>query len=72
MPIKSKTKSGNVRVIQDLLNMMDEFLKTERARRLDLHSKADLSSYAMRALFVKRTIPSARASYRASLHSWSV
>jgi hypothetical protein len=30
--------------------MMDEFLKTERARRLDLHSKSDLASYAIRAL----------------------
>lgn len=71
MPIRSKTKWDNVRVSQDLLNMMDEFLKTERARRLDLHSKADLASYAIRALFIKRTIPSVRASSWASLHFWS-
>ena len=71
MPIRSKTKWDNVRVCQGLLNMMDEFLKTERARRLDLHSKADLASYAIRAPFIKRTIPSARASCRASLHFWS-
>jgi len=44
IPIRSKTKWGNVPVSQDLLNMMDEFLKTERAGRLDLHSKADLMS----------------------------
>jgi hypothetical protein len=50
MPIRSKTKWDNVRVCQGLLNMMDEFLKTERARRLDLYSKADLASYAIRAL----------------------
>jgi hypothetical protein len=43
MPIRSKTKWDNVRVSHGLLNMMDEFLKTERARRLDLHSKADLA-----------------------------
>ena len=71
MPIKSKTKWDDVRVSQDLLNMMDEFLKTERARRLDLHSKADLASYAIRALFIERTIPSVRASSWASLHFWS-
>jgi hypothetical protein len=50
MPIRSKTKWDNVRVSQGLPNMMDEFLKTEHARRLDLHSKADLASYAIRAL----------------------
>jgi len=50
MLIRSRTKWDNVRVCQGLLNMMDEFLKTERARRLDLHSKADLASYAIRAL----------------------
>jgi len=36
MPIRSKTKWDNVRVSQGLYNMMDEFLETERARRLDL------------------------------------
>jgi len=50
MLIRSKTKWGNVRVSQGLLNMMDEFLETGRARRLDLHSKADLESYAIRTL----------------------
>jgi hypothetical protein len=50
MPIRSKTKWDNVRVSQGLLNMMDEFLKTERARRLDLHSKAGLASRAIRTL----------------------
>jgi hypothetical protein len=35
MPIRSKTKWDNVRVSQGLLSMMGEFLKTERARRLD-------------------------------------
>jgi len=50
MPISSKTKWDNVLVSPGLLKMMDEFLKTERARRLDLHSKADLESYAIRAL----------------------
>jgi hypothetical protein len=50
MPIRSKTKWDNVRVSQGLYNMMDEFLETGRARRLDLHSKADLASYAIRTL----------------------
>ena len=50
MIIRSKTKWDNVRVSRGLLNMMDQFLKTERARRLDLHGKADLASYAIRAL----------------------
>ena len=36
MSIRSKTKWGNVRVSQGLLNMMDEFLKTERARKTGL------------------------------------
>jgi hypothetical protein len=36
---------------------MDEFLKTERARRLDLHSKADLASYAIRALLKREEFP---------------
>jgi hypothetical protein len=57
MPIRSKTKWDNVRVSQSLLNMMDEFLKTERARRLDLHSKADLASYAIRTLLKREEFP---------------
>jgi hypothetical protein len=44
-------------VSQDLLNIMDEFLKTERARRLDLHSKADLASYAIRGLLKREEFP---------------
>jgi hypothetical protein len=36
---------------------MDEFLKTERARRLDLHSKADLASYAIWALLKREEFP---------------
>jgi len=57
MPIRSKTKWDNIRVCQGLLNMMDEFLKTERASRLDLHSKADLASYAIRALLKREQFP---------------
>jgi len=57
MPIRCKTKWDNIRVCQGLLNMMDEFLKTERARRLDLHSKADLASYAIRALLKREQFP---------------
>lgn len=57
MPIRSKTKWGNVRISQGLPNMMDEFLKTERARRLDLHSKADLASYAIRTLLKREEFP---------------
>ena len=57
MLIRSKTKWGNVRVSQGLLNMMDEFLETGRARRLDLHSKADLASYAIRALLKREEFP---------------
>jgi len=53
MPIKTKTKWDNVRVSQDLLKVVDEFLKTERARKLDLHSKADVASYAIRELLKK-------------------
>jgi|GEM_PF-6080471 len=56
MPIKTKTKWDNVRVSQDLLKMVDEFLKTERARKLDLHSKADVASYAIRELLKKEQL----------------
>jgi hypothetical protein len=57
MPIRSKTKWDNVRVSQSLLNMMDEFLETGRARRLGLHSKADLASYAIRTLLKREEFP---------------
>ena len=57
MPIRSKTKWDNVLVSQGLLNMMDGFLKTERARRLDLHSKADLASYAIWILPKREQFP---------------
>jgi hypothetical protein len=57
MPIRSKTKWDNVRLSQGLLNIMGGFLKTERARRLDLHSKADLASYAIWALLKREEFP---------------
>ena len=57
MPIRSKTKWDNVRVSQSLLNMTDEFLKTERARRPDLPSKADLASYAIRTPLKREEFP---------------
>ena len=56
MPVKPKTKWDNVRVSQDLLKMVDEFLRTERAKRLDLHSKADVASYAIRELLKKEQL----------------
>ena len=57
MPIRSKTKWDNVRVSQGLYNMMDEFVETGRARRLDLHSKADLASYAIWTLPKREQFP---------------
>ena len=57
MPIRSKTKWDNVRVSRGLYNMMDEFLETGRARRLDLHSKADLASYAILTLPKREQFP---------------
>jgi hypothetical protein len=57
MPIRSKAKWDKVRVSQGLYNMMDEFLETGRARRLDLHSKADLASYAIRTLPKREQFP---------------
>jgi len=36
--------------------MVDEFVKIERARKLDLHSKADVVSYAIRELLKKEQL----------------
>jgi hypothetical protein len=50
MPKKQKVKWGNVHVSEDLLELVDEYLKGDRAKRRDLHSRTDVASEAIKEL----------------------
>ncbi|MGA2784564.1 MAG: hypothetical protein ABSF09_07705 [Candidatus Bathyarchaeia archaeon] len=50
MPVKTKVKWGNVHVSEDLLRLVDEYIQGEKSKRLDLHSRTDVASEAIKRL----------------------
>jgi len=50
MPRKQKVAWGNIHVSEDLLKLVDDYLKGEKAKRRDLHSRTDVASEAIKML----------------------